>query len=208
MICAGRKTKSKHTTIRIREPCGTAFGEGVARYIDDDVYALSMRLNSLRLPLRRRCVCGARMSFCHPCEPCESSPKNIRIPNFECTFQNLRESVSRLIIRVIISLPRRGCVAYDCVTKNALWRTLSFHFFFARSFSSFIIMHKNFTSSPVIMTLAMQFFTLAFVPCCTYTRYALFPPSIIRDRFFAFFSFFTMRKKWGRRRSKKLARES
>lgn len=43
---------------------------------------------------------------------------------------NLRESVSRLIIRVIISLPRRGSVAYDCVTKNALWRTLSFHFFF------------------------------------------------------------------------------
>lgn len=94
-------------------------------------------------------------------------------------------SVSRcLILRVIISPPVTDCNAYDCVTKNALWRTLSSHFF---SLPSFIIMHKNFTSSPVIMTLAMQFF-LAFVPCAAHTRSLCFPVNY-PDRFFAFFFF-------------------
>lgn len=107
-------------------------------------------------------------------------------------------SVSRcLILRVIISPPVTDCNAYDCVTKNALWRTLSSHFF---SLPSFIIMHKNFTSSPVIMTLAMQFF-LAFVPCAAHTRSLCFPVNY-PDRFFAFFFFLlcfhTMRKKLAR----------
>lgn len=137
-----------------------------------------------------------------------SSMRTLRkLPEFRISnaHSNLRESVSRLIIRVIISLPRRGSVAYDCVTKNALWRTLSFHFFFR---SLVLFFHYN----------AQE---LHFIACNYDARHAVFyarfcsllhihslcpfPPSIIRDRFFAFF-LFSQCEKVRRKKKKQKAR--
>lgn len=119
----------------------------------------------------RVCIANyCEMSFCHPCR--ESSQSCIlfrQIPTF------LPFAAPEVHVLVVASFSRLNFplnIAFMCDKKCIM---AHFCVFF------FILMHKNFTSSPVIMTLAMYIFFVSHF-CSMPHTHAL--PSIIPDRFF------------------------